>query len=152
MIKSCKNVSARNLSTVVWKTNVISYSRKAFKQPDTKVILCSGVSVCQCFAVLEDGALAHNLQEQESKYNVRLPCDYNTAADYKQVYSFTVYYACSPVCLSESPHSVLWGFIFIKNLAKIICSCYYRSQIYNKTYSSKMLCYTHGLPRRTGKP
>lgn len=26
------------------------------------------VSVCQCFAVLEDGALAHNLQEQESKY------------------------------------------------------------------------------------
>lgn len=24
--------------------------------------------VCQTFAVLEDGALAHNLQEQESKY------------------------------------------------------------------------------------
>lgn len=32
-----------------------------------ELLLCS-VSVCQCFAVLEDGALAHNLQEQESEY------------------------------------------------------------------------------------
>uniref|UniRef100_A0A3Q0RJW4 Coiled-coil domain containing 187 n=1 Tax=Amphilophus citrinellus TaxID=61819 RepID=A0A3Q0RJW4_AMPCI len=29
------------------------------------MLLLSIVSVCQCFAVLEDGALAHNLQEQE---------------------------------------------------------------------------------------
>lgn len=35
---------------------------------DAEALLCS-VSVCQCFAVLEDGALAHNLQEQESKYS-----------------------------------------------------------------------------------
>lgn len=39
---------------------------------DAEVLLCS-VSVCQCFAVLEDGALAHNLQEQESKYRVSAP-------------------------------------------------------------------------------
>lgn len=30
---------------------------------------CALVAVCQCFAVLEDGALAHNLQEQESEYS-----------------------------------------------------------------------------------
>lgn len=36
-----------------------------------EVLLCS-VSVCECFAVLEDGALAHNLQEQESEYSVHL--------------------------------------------------------------------------------
>lgn len=35
------------------------------------MLLLSIVSVCQCFAVLEDGALAHNLQEQESKYKVK---------------------------------------------------------------------------------
>ena len=37
------------------------------------LLLCPVVSVCQSFAVLEDGAMAHNLQEQESKYNVKLP-------------------------------------------------------------------------------
>lgn len=36
---------------------------------------CPVVSVCQCFAVLEDGVLAHNLQEQESKCNIKLECD-----------------------------------------------------------------------------
>ena len=38
----------------------------------TEVFLSSVVSVCQSFAVLEDGVLAHNLQEQESEYNVKL--------------------------------------------------------------------------------
>lgn len=37
------------------------------------MLLSAVVSVCQCFAVLEDGALAHNLQEQESKY-ITLSC------------------------------------------------------------------------------
>lgn len=41
------------------------------------------VAVRQCFAVLEDGALAHNLQEQESKYNV-------AAAHHTSVQSFVL--------------------------------------------------------------
>lgn len=52
---------------------------------DTEVLLSFVVSVCQCFAVLEDGALAHNLQEQESKCNVKLPYDSSTARHYKHV-------------------------------------------------------------------
>ncbi len=62
---------------------------------DTEVLLYSDVSVCQCFAVLEDGVLAHNLQEQESKYNVKLPYDSSTAAHYKCVVTY-----------------IVWGFIF----------------------------------------
>ncbi len=62
---------------------------------DTEVLLYSVVSVCQCFAVLEDGVLAHNLQEQESKYNVKLPYDSSTAAHYKRVVTY-----------------IVWGFIF----------------------------------------
>lgn len=38
---------------------------------DTDVLLSSVVSVRQCFAVLEDGVLAHSLQEQESEYSVQ---------------------------------------------------------------------------------
>lgn len=60
------------------------------------MLLSPVVSVCQCFAVLEDGALAHNLQEQESKYRARLLCD-NTPLICADLY----YASCPPVSISD---------------------------------------------------